>query len=39
VVPKGQARIRTQVSAALTREQLAQALAAFEAVGREVGVL
>src|SRR6516164_4188838 len=39
VVPKGQARIRTQMSAALTREQHAQALAAFEAVGREVGVL
>jgi glycine C-acetyltransferase len=39
VVPQGQARIRTQMSAALTREQLAQALEAFKAVGREVGVL
>ncbi len=39
VVPKGQARIRTQMSAALTREQLEQALAAFGAVGRELGSL
>jgi len=39
VVPKGQARIRTQMSAALTRAQLEQALAAFTAVGRELGVL
>ncbi|EQD46638.1 2-amino-3-ketobutyrate coenzyme A ligase, partial [mine drainage metagenome] len=33
VVPKGQARIRTQMSAALTRTELDTALAAFEAVG------
>jgi glycine C-acetyltransferase len=39
VVPKGQARIRTQMSAALTREQLTQALAAFTQVGRELGVI
>jgi len=39
VVPKGQARIRTQMSAALTREQLEKALAAFTAVGRELGVI
>ena len=39
VVPKGQARIRTQMSAALTREQLTRALDAFTAVGRELGVL
>jgi glycine C-acetyltransferase len=39
VVPKGQARIRTQMSAALTREQLTRALAAFTQVGRELGVL
>jgi glycine C-acetyltransferase len=39
VVPKGQARIRTQMSAALTREQLSQALAAFSDVGRELGVI
>ncbi|MDE2138779.1 MAG: glycine C-acetyltransferase [Gammaproteobacteria bacterium] len=39
VVPRGQARIRTQMSAALTREQLERAVAAFTAVGRELGVL
>ena len=40
VVPKGQARIRTQMSAALTREQLDRAIAAFdELVGRELGVI
>jgi len=39
VVPKGQARIRTQMSAALTREQLESALDAFTGVGRELGVL
>jgi glycine C-acetyltransferase len=39
VVPKGQARIRTQMSAAHTREQLDVAVAAFIAVGRELGVI
>jgi glycine C-acetyltransferase len=39
VVPKGQARIRTQMSAALTREQLDKAIEAFAAVGRELGVV
>jgi len=39
VVPKGQARIRTQMSAALTREQLDRALDAFTAVGKELGVI
>ena len=39
VVPRGQARIRTQMSAALTRDDLDAALAAFEAAGRETGVL
>jgi glycine C-acetyltransferase len=39
VVPKGQARIRTQMSAALTREQLERAVAAFTRVGHELGVL
>ncbi len=39
VVPKGQARIRTQMSAALSREQLTRALAAFASVGRELGVI
>ncbi len=39
VVPKGEARIRVQVSAAHTREQLVQAVTAFEKVGRELGVI
>ncbi|NGM45995.1 glycine C-acetyltransferase [Rhodobacter sp. SGA-6-6] len=39
VVPKGQARIRTQMNAALTREDLDFGLAAFAAAGRETGVL
>ena len=39
VVPKGQARIRTQMSAAHTREHLDQAIDAFVRVGRELGVL
>jgi glycine C-acetyltransferase len=39
VVPKGQARIRTQMSAALTREQLDRALESFRAVGMELGLI
>ena len=39
VVPKGQARIRTQMSAGLERTHLDQAIAAFEKVGRELGVI
>ncbi len=39
VVPKGQARIRTQMSAALTRTELDTALEAFGAVGRDLGIL
>lgn len=39
VVPKGRARIRTQMNAALTRADLDKALAAFEQAGRETGVL
>ncbi len=39
VVPQGQARIRTQMSAAHTREQLDQAIAAFAKVGRALGVI
>lgn len=39
VVPQGEARIRVQVSAAHTREQLTQAVTAFETVGRELGVI
>ncbi|MEL7281180.1 MAG: glycine C-acetyltransferase [Pseudomonadota bacterium] len=39
VVPKGQDRIRTQMSAALTRDMLDRAIDAFEAVGRDMGVI
>jgi glycine C-acetyltransferase len=39
VVPEGTARIRTQLSAALTRDEMDRALAAFETVGRDVGLL
>lgn len=39
VVPQGQARIRTQMSAAHSREQLDGAIAAFTRVGRELGVI
>ncbi|SIS84978.1 glycine C-acetyltransferase [Neptunomonas antarctica] len=39
VVPKGQARIRTQMSAAHTREQLDQAISAFTRIGRELGII
>ena len=39
VVPKGQARIRTQMNAALTKEELDFALEAFAKAGRETGVL
>ena len=39
VVPKGQARIRTQMSAGLTREQLDKAIDAFTEVGRELKVI
>jgi glycine C-acetyltransferase len=39
VVPKGQARIRTQMSAGLTRQQLDDAVEAFTAVGKELGVI
>src|SRR5574341_588562 len=39
VVPKGQARIRLQMSAAHTRRQLEMAVAAFAKVGRELGII
>ncbi len=39
VVAKGQARIRTQMSAAHTREHLDRAIDAFTRVGRELGVI
>ena len=39
VVPEGQARIRTQISAAHTPEQIETAIAAFTRIGREMGVI
>jgi glycine C-acetyltransferase len=39
VVPKGQARIRTQMNAALTREDLDRAAEAFQQAGRETGAI
>lgn len=39
VVPMGQARVRVQLSAAHTKEQLETALAAFAQAGRELGLI
>jgi len=39
VVPKGQARIRVQLSAGHRREQLDKCIEAFIKVGHELGVL
>ena len=39
VVPKGQARIRVQLSAAHETEHLDKAIAAFTKVGKDLGVL
>lgn len=39
VVPKGQARIRTQISAGHNQEDLDRAIHAFEKAGRELGVI
>ena len=39
VVPKGQARIRVQISAGHYREQLDRCIEAFVKIGRELGVL
>jgi glycine C-acetyltransferase len=39
VVPKGQARIRVQLSAAHEKEHLDKAIAAFEKVGKSLGVI
>ena len=39
VVPKEQARIRTQISAAHTEEQLDRAIAAFAQAGKELGII
>ena len=39
VVPKGQSRIRTQMNAAFTTEDLDQALHAFEKAGQDLGII
>lgn len=39
VVPKGEARLRAQISAAHTRDDLDRALVAFQKVGRRLGVI
>jgi glycine C-acetyltransferase len=39
VVPKGEARLRAQISAAHTREALDRTLGAFDRVGRRLGVI
>lgn len=39
VVPRGQARIRTQMNAALSTDQLDRALSAFAKVGRSLGII
>ncbi|MGL4905941.1 MAG: glycine C-acetyltransferase [Plesiomonas sp.] len=39
VVPKGQARIRTQISAAHSRAQLDHAIEAFTRVGKQLGII
>jgi len=39
VVPKGQARIRTQISAAHSKEQLDKAIHAFIRIGKDMGVI
>jgi glycine C-acetyltransferase len=39
VVPQGQARVRCQISAAHTKDDLDQALAAFAKVGRQLGLI
>jgi glycine C-acetyltransferase len=39
VVPRGQARVRTQMSAAHSREQLDKAIDAFIVVGKQIGLI
>ncbi len=39
VVPKGKARIRVQISAAHTKEQMDKAVEAFKEVGKEMGII
>jgi glycine C-acetyltransferase len=39
VVPKGEARLRTQISADLTKKDIDRALEAFKSVGKKLGVI
>jgi len=39
VVPRGEARLRAQISASLSRKDIDRALAAFESVGRKLKVI
>jgi glycine C-acetyltransferase len=39
VVPQGQARVRCQISAAHTKDDLDQALAGFSKVGKQLGLI
>jgi glycine C-acetyltransferase len=39
VIPEGQARVRLEVSARHSEEDLGRAIRAFELAGREVGVI
>jgi len=39
VVPKGEARVRCQISAAHSRENLDQALAAFKKIGKKLNLI
>jgi glycine C-acetyltransferase len=39
VVPKGEARLRTQISAALTKKDIDRALDVFEQVGKRMKVV
>ena len=39
VVPKGKARIRVQISAVHTKEQMDRAVATFEKVGKEMRII
>ena len=39
VVPQGEARVRCQLSAAHSRDDLDEAIAAFRSVGRKLGLI
>jgi len=39
VVPRGEARLRAQISAALRKKDIDRALEAFEKVGKKLGVI